>query len=37
MRRWLRLSVLRWWLLLVRLPLAEVVASAAGTIRATYR
>jgi hypothetical protein len=29
--------VLRWLLPLVRLPLAEVVAFAAGTIRATYR
>jgi hypothetical protein len=36
-RRWPWSSVLRWWLPLVRLPLAEVVASAAGTIRATYR
>jgi hypothetical protein len=29
--------MLRWWLPLVRLPLAEVVSSAVGTIRATYR
>ena len=36
-RRWPLSSVLRWSQPLVRLPLAEVVASAVGTIRATCR
>jgi hypothetical protein len=36
-RRWPLSPVLRWWLPLVKLPLAELVATAVGTIRATCR